>query len=53
MPSNSYAYKIRALIAIEQGKTKEACEDLFESNKRGYTEHYGKEVNDLMRKHCN
>lgn len=51
--SNSYAYKIRALICIEEGNTKDACEDLFIANQKGYTEEYGSEVNELMRKHCN
>lgn len=53
MPANGYAYKNRALIYLEEGNKKDACEDLFQANKLGYTEQYGTEVNDLMRKHCN
>jgi len=52
-PVNSYAYKNRALIYIEEKKWKEACEDLSKANELGYTRQYGKEVNELITKYCN
>ena len=52
MPSNSYAYKIRALIYIEKGKAEKACEDLNIALSYGYTAQYGKEVEKLKRLNC-
>jgi hypothetical protein len=51
-PSNSFAYKIRALIKIEQGSTKEACADLSKAIELGYTDQYGTEVEELIVKNC-
>ena len=42
--SNSYAYKIRALIYIEKGKIKKACEDLETALELRDTKQYGNEV---------
>lgn len=52
-PSNSYAYKVRALIHLEHGKTKAACKDLQTAIDWKYTEEFGPEVKMLLAKHCN
>ncbi len=51
-PENSYAYRNRALVYIEMKKTDEACKDLKKANELGYSISYGKEVNQLLEKHC-
>jgi tetratricopeptide (TPR) repeat protein len=51
-PGNAYAYRNRALIYLAQGKSKQACEDLRMAIKLGFTEQYGPEVEELLKKHC-
>jgi tetratricopeptide (TPR) repeat protein len=51
-PSNSYAYRNRALIYIEQEKFDKACEDLQTAIDKGYTLSYGEDVINLQKKHC-
>jgi len=51
--TNSYAYRIRALIYISQKKNKNACKDLDEAIKLGFTTMYGSEVENLKTKYCN
>jgi tetratricopeptide (TPR) repeat protein len=51
-PGNSYAYRIRALIYLEEGKTDKACEDFRTALNKGFTEMYGDEVLQLLKKHC-
>ncbi len=51
-PSNSYAYKNRALIYFAQGKNDKACADLQLAIEKGFTAQYGPEVEELLRKKC-
>lgn len=48
---NSYAYKISALIEIENGKINNACNDLSKSSELGYTQQYGDEIDKLKSIH--
>lgn len=49
---NSYAYKNRALILLELNENTKACEDLNSAINYGYTEFYGPEVKELIKKNC-
>jgi tetratricopeptide (TPR) repeat protein len=51
-PNNSYAYRNRALVYLKSDKTKKACADLNKAIALGYTAQYGKEVDELLKKHC-
>ena len=51
-PSNSYAFRNRALIFIEMNKIQDACNDLQRSSELGFTKMYGSEVDDLRTKYC-
>ena len=51
-PSNSYAYKNRALIYIALDKKDEGCRDLEMATMLGFKEKYGNEVEDLFNKNC-
>ncbi len=51
-PANSYAYRIRALIFIEEKKYQKACLDIETAINRGYVEMYGDEVLTLKNKYC-
>lgn len=48
---NSYAYKNRALVYLAQGKELLACADLQKALDLGYTQKYGKEVEELLAKY--
>ncbi len=50
--NNSYAYKNRAVVYIDEGQTEKACEDLRKARQLGFTEKYGNEVELLIQKHC-
>ena len=50
--NNSYAYRNLALIELQGGHTSEACDALEKALQLGYTKHYGSEVNDLRKEHC-
>jgi len=51
-PNNPFAFKYRAIYYIQHNKIKLACADLQKANELGYSETYGEEVNDLIKKHC-
>lgn len=51
-PSNSYVYRNRALLYIEQKKYDEACKDLNFAIALGFADQYGTEVDDLLNEHC-
>lgn len=51
-PDNSYAYRNLAVIAIDEQDKIKACEYLNKSKSLGFEKHYGKEVNELLIKHC-
>lgn len=51
-PKNPFAFKYRAIYYIKQKQLKLACEDLQKANQLGYSEIYGQEVNELIKKHC-
>ncbi len=51
-PDNSFVYKNRALIYISLDSLDQACQDLEYANALGFSEDYGTEVNDLIRKFC-
>ncbi len=51
-PDNSFVYKNRALIYISLDSLNLACQDLEKANILGFTENYGKEVNELITKLC-
>jgi tetratricopeptide (TPR) repeat protein len=50
--NNSYAYRNLALIELREGNVPEACDALEKALQLGYTKHYGSEVNDLRKEHC-
>lgn len=50
--TNSYAFKIRALIYLSQHKNNDACKDLDEAIRLGFTTMYGDEVEKLKIKYC-
>ncbi len=50
--TNSYAYKIRALIHVENANKKKACEDLHTATQLGYRKQFGEEVDELIKTHC-
>lgn len=50
---NSYAYKNQALIYIAQNQLTKACEALETAEQLGFSLHYGQEVNELRKVHCN
>jgi tetratricopeptide (TPR) repeat protein len=50
--TNSFAFRIRALIYLSQHKNNEACKDLDEAIRLGFTTMYGDEVQDLKIKYC-
>lgn len=52
-PDNSYAYRNLALIAIAENDLLKACEYLNKAKTMGFEKQYGKEVNELLLKHCN
>lgn len=52
-PSNSYAYKNRALIHIALKNATEACNDLRTAINMNYTTRFGNEVKELYVEHCN
>jgi tetratricopeptide (TPR) repeat protein len=51
-PSNSYAFRNRALILIAQKKIGDACTDIKEALRMGFTKMYGDEVEQLEVKYC-
>lgn len=51
-PSNSFAYKNRALIFIALKQMNFACEDLQKAISLGFTSMYGDEVQKLLEKYC-
>ncbi|MCR9252843.1 MAG: tetratricopeptide repeat protein [bacterium] len=51
-PSNSYAYRNLALIYLATDSNEEACRALKYAYAYGFTQRYGSEVEDLLRKHC-
>ena len=50
--TNSYAYRNRGLLYIKQHKPEEACADLHKALSLGFTENYGDEVEELVKKNC-
>ncbi|MGB5024235.1 MAG: hypothetical protein WBO44_02745 [Saprospiraceae bacterium] len=52
MPNNSYAYKIRALINIENKQIKLACQDLELALKLGYIKQFGSDIKEILDQHC-
>lgn len=52
-PNNSYVYRNLALIAMEGKDNEKACEYLNKAKSLGFEKDYGKEVNELITKHCN
>ncbi len=52
-PDNAFVYKNRALIYMSLDSMNLACQDLEHANTLGFSEDYGTEVNDLIRKFCN
>ncbi|UPT67977.1 MAG: tetratricopeptide repeat protein [Sphingobacteriales bacterium JAD_PAG50586_3] len=51
-PTNSYVYRNRALLYVEQKKYDEACKDLNFAIALGFADQYGPEVDELIAKHC-
>ncbi len=51
--TNSFAYRNRALINIAIDSIGLACKDLNKALELGFTKAYGKEVEELIFKHCN
>jgi tetratricopeptide (TPR) repeat protein len=51
-PNNSYAYRNRALVYLDQKKKEDACRDLQKARALGFEKDYGNEVNELLAKYC-
>jgi len=51
-PTNSYAFRNRALVYLAMKQKDKACEDLREALKQGFTLMYGDEVKELMKANC-
>ncbi|OJJ19097.1 hypothetical protein BKI52_19980 [marine bacterium AO1-C] len=51
-PNNPFAFKYRAIYYIKQKEYALACADLQKANELGYSQTYGDEVNNLIKKHC-
>ncbi len=51
--TNSFAFRNRALISIAMDSIDLACKDLNKAIELGFTKTYGKEVEELIYKHCN
>ncbi len=52
-PGNSYAYRNLGLIRMEMKQINLACEAFGKALERGYTNMYGKDVEEMMSKNCN
>jgi tetratricopeptide (TPR) repeat protein len=52
-PDNAYAYLNLAVISISENDLSKACEYLNKAKSLGFEQQYGKEVNELLLKHCN
>jgi tetratricopeptide (TPR) repeat protein len=51
-PENSWAYRNQGLIYLRMKKKKEACASFEEGLRRGFTERYGPELEQLHKEHC-
>ncbi len=51
-PANSYAWKNKALVLIQQDRLSEACTALKEAKRLGFASYYGKDVDELLQNHC-
>jgi tetratricopeptide (TPR) repeat protein len=51
-PGNSYAYRIKALIYLEEGKLEKACVNIQIALNKGFTSQYGDEVINLKNENC-
>lgn len=51
-PTNSYAFKNRALLYIAQKDLAQGCADLREAQRLGYAQMHGEEVDLLLAEHC-
>ena len=51
-PENSYAYRTKALINIEQKRLREACKNIQLALDYGFTISYGNEMVELQKKYC-
>lgn len=49
---DSYVFRNRAKLYIKQGKINEACTDLYKASALSFTEMYGPEVDELLKKNC-
>lgn len=52
LPSNSYAYRNLALVAIEREEMDAACQYLEKSKELGFALKYGSEVEELIQQYC-
>jgi len=52
IPGNSYAFRNRGLVYIAMKKDSEACIDFKKSLNLGFTDQYGNEVDELVKKYC-
>jgi Flp pilus assembly protein TadD len=50
-PSNSYAFKSRALVYIAEGNKDAAFEDLKHAETLGFQDYWGEEVEELLKEH--
>ncbi len=51
-PSNSFAYRNRALVYILMKDNEKACSDLYQAKRMGFEKEFGPEVQDLIYKYC-
>lgn len=51
-PTNSYAFRNRALIYIAMKKNANACQDINKALELGFTTMYGDQVEKLKEEHC-
>jgi tetratricopeptide (TPR) repeat protein len=52
LPANPYAFRNRGLVYIAMKKNNEACADFKKALNLGFSEEYGNEVEELVKKHC-
>jgi regulator of sirC expression with transglutaminase-like and TPR domain len=52
LPTNSYAYKNRALVYFDLAEKNKGCADLEKAIELGYTKQYGNKVEKLNNEKC-
>ena len=51
-PSNSYAFRNLAIIHLDTGENKSACEACKRAIELGFSTNYGEEMNEFYKQNC-